>query len=377
VLVLHSEVGAIMSVAFRADHVGSLLRPPELLEARAVFAERRIPEDQLRAAEDLAIAEALRRQREIGLDVLSDGEMRRGSWLTDMAEAVEGFSEDRVMLEWKGPGGAAEATTARVAAAKLRKTRKLTALELPFLASHADGPFKVTLPAASNFMFSSYKPGVTDRVYPDRAALAADIVAIVRDEIRWLVGRGVDYIQFDAPYYSHYLDAGQRQRMRAEGLDPDAELRNAIAADNAAFAGLRRADITFALHVCRGNNQSRWYTEGAYDAVAEALFATFDVDRFLLEYDDERSGGFEPLRLVPKGKRVVLGLITTKQAALESSDLLRRRIDDAARYVPLEHLAISPQCGFASVARGNRLSVADQWRKLELVAQIAQTVWST
>jgi 5-methyltetrahydropteroyltriglutamate--homocysteine methyltransferase len=364
-----------MSVAYRADHVGSLLRPPELLEARAAFAERRIAEHQLRTAEDRAIADALRRQREIGLDVLSDGEMRRGSWLTDMAEAVEGFSDDRVLLEWKGPGGAAEATTARVAAAKLRKTRKLTAHELPFLASHAAGPFKVTLPAASNFMFSSFKPGVTDRVYPDRATLLADIVAIVQDEIRWLVEGGVTYIQFDAPYYSHYLDTRQRERMRAEGLDPDAELRNAIAGDNAAFSGMRRAGLTFALHVCRGNNQSRWYTEGAYDAVAEALFATLDVDRFLLEYDDERSGGFEPLRLVPKGKHVVLGLITTKQAALESSDLLRRRIDDAARYVPLEHLALSPQCGFASVARGNRLSADEQWRKLELVVHTAHSVW--
>jgi len=360
---------------YRADHVGSLLRPPELLEARAAFADGRLSEDQLRAAEDGAVADALRRQREIGLDVLSDGEMRRGSWLTDMAEAVEGFSEDRVMLEWKGPGGATEATTARVAAARLRKTRKLTAHELPFLASHATGPFKVTLPAPSNFMVSSYKPGVTDRVYPDRAALLADIVRIVLDEVQWLIEKGVTYIQFDAPYYSHYLDAGQRDRMRAAGREPDAELQQAIAGDNAAFTGLRREGITFALHVCRGNNQSRWYTEGAYDAVAEKLFTTLDVDRFLLEYDDERSGGFEPLRLVPAGKRVVLGLITTKRAALEPPDVLRRRIDDAARYVPLEHLAISPQCGFASVARGNALSADDQWRKLDLVVSTARQVW--
>jgi 5-methyltetrahydropteroyltriglutamate--homocysteine methyltransferase len=163
--------------------------------------------------------------------------------------------------------------------------------------------------------------------------------------------------------------------MHAEGREPDAELQQAIAGDNAAFAGLRRGDMTFALHVCRGNNQSRWYTEGAYDAVAEQLFTTLDVDRFLLEYDDERSGGFEPLRLVPQGKRLVLGLITTKQAALEPPDVLRRRIDEAARYVPLEQLAISPQCGFASVARGNVLSADDQWRKLELVVSTARNVW--
>jgi 5-methyltetrahydropteroyltriglutamate--homocysteine methyltransferase len=364
-----------MRVVHRAEQVGSLLRPPELLEARAAFADRRISGEQLRALEDRAVSDALRTQREIGLDILSDGEMRRGSWLTDMADSVDGFTEDRVLLEWKGPGGAAEATTARVAGAKLRKTRKLTALETPYLRAHAAAPFKITLPAPSNFMVSSYKPGVSDRVYPDRAALLDDIVAIVRDEIRWLIEEGVTYIQLDAPYYSHYLDPRQRERTRGQGLDPDEELSIAIAGDNATLAGMPRTDTTYALHVCRGNNQSRWYTEGAYDAVAEKLFATLDVDTFLLEYDDERSGGFEPLRLVPKGKNVVLGLITTKQAALESPDELRRRIDQAARYVPLEHLAISPQCGFASVARGNLLSVDDQWRKLRLVADTARRVW--
>ena len=364
-----------MPKVHRAEHVGSLLRPPQLLEARAAFAERRIPEAQLRALEDLAISDALRRQREIGLDILSDGELRRGSWLTDMADAVDGFTEDHIQLEWKGPGGAAEATTARVAGATLHKTRKLTAHETPFLNAHAAGPFKITLPAPSNFMVSSYKPGVSDRVYPDRAALLDDIVAIVQDEIRWLIEEGVTYIQLDAPYYSHYLDEGQRDRTRGQGRDPDAELASAIAGDNAAFAGMPRAGTTFALHVCRGNNQSRWYTEGAYDAVAEKLFGTLDADTFLLEYDDQRSGGFEPLRLVPKGKNVVLGLITTKRAVLESPDDLGHRIDTAAGYVPLEHLAISPQCGFASVARGNLLSADDQWRKLQLVADTARRVW--
>ncbi len=359
----------------RADHVGSLLRPAELLDARTAAAAGRLPEDQLRAIEDRAIAAALRRQRDIGLDVLTDGEMRRGSWLTVMADAVDGFVDDRIMLEWKGPGGAAEATTARVAGAKLRKTRPLTAHEAPFLGRYAGGRFKVTLPAPSNFIFSSFKAGVTDRVYPDRAALLDDLVDIVRDEVRWLVDRGVRDIQFDAPYYSHYLDRHQRERMQAAGVDPDAELARAIAGDNRAFAGLDRTGLTFALHVCRGNNQSRWYTEGAYDAIAETLFASLDVDRFLLEYDDERSGGFEPLRLVPPGRQVVLGLVTTKRPALESMNGLRRRIDEAARYVPLERLAISPQCGFASVARGNRLTPDEQWRKLELVVAVARATW--
>jgi 5-methyltetrahydropteroyltriglutamate--homocysteine methyltransferase len=254
--------------------------------------------------------------------------------------------------------------------------RKLTAFETPFLKAHAgEKPFKITLPAPSNFMVPGYKPGITDRVYPSRAALLADLVAIVRDEIEWLIAEGVPYIQFDAPYYSHYLDAHQRARLASQGVDADEVLEQAIAGDNAAFAGLSRANTTFALHVCRGNNQSRWYTEGAYDAIAEKLFGTLDVDTLLLEYDDARSGGFEPLRMVPKGKNVVLGLISTKQAALESPDDLRRRIDQAARYVPIEQLAISPQCGFASVAKGNLLTADEQWRKLQLVADVARAVW--
>jgi 5-methyltetrahydropteroyltriglutamate--homocysteine methyltransferase len=364
-----------MKTPYKAEQVGSLLRPTAVLDARKAFSDGRTGLEALRRVEDEAIAAALRRQREIGLEIVSDGEMRRGSWLTDMAEAVEGFVEDRVMLEWKGPGGQIEATTARVAGAKLHKARPLTAQEVPFLTRTAGGPFKITLPAPSNFMFASYKRGITDKVYADRAALLADLVQIIHDEILWLVQQGVSYIQFDAPYYSHYLDAGQRERFRQEGLDPDREFEAALAGDNAALRGIDRSQLTCALHVCRGNSRSRWYTEGAYDAVAEKLFGTLDVDTFLLEYDDERSGGFQPLRLVPSGKNVVLGLITTKHAALESGDALLRRIDEAARYVRMADLAISPQCGFASIAVGNLLSEDDQWRKLELVVDTARKVW--
>jgi len=281
------------------------------------------------------------------------------------------------MLEWKGPGGGEEASTANAVGGKLRKARKLTAHELPFLQRAAGRPFKITLPAPSNFMVASYKRGVTDKFYPTHADLLEDLVAIVRDEVEWLAAEGVSYIQFDAPYYSHYLDPRQRERMRAEGRDPDQELETGIAADNAAVAGAPRDRVTLALHVCRGNSRSRWYTEGGYDAIAEKLFQTINVDRFLLEYDTARAGGFEPLRLVPRGKTVVLGLITTKEARLESTDELGRRIDEAARYVPLENLALSPQCGFASVAAGNLLSIDDQWRKLALVAETARQIWQT
>ena len=249
-------------IPYRAEQVGSLLRPPELLDMRAAVSEGRATAEQLRAFEDRAIAEALRKQREIGLDILSDGEMRRGSWLTDMADAVDGFVPDSVALEWKGPGGGVEVSTARAAGGKLRKMRKLTAHETPFLKEHAGGPFKITLPAPSNFLVASYKPGITDKAYQSRAELLADVVEIVRDEIRWLVDEGgVTYIQFDAPYYSHYLDPRQRDRLRQAGIDPDRELENGIAGDNAAFRGIARDRVTYALHVCRGNSRSRWYSK--------------------------------------------------------------------------------------------------------------------
>jgi 5-methyltetrahydropteroyltriglutamate--homocysteine methyltransferase len=366
-----------MTNRYRAEQVGSLLRPPELLTARSAHAAGQISVEELRAIEDRAIVAALEKQRAIGLDVLSDGEMRRGSWLTDMADAVEGFVPEKVTLEWKGPGGGVEGSTAQAAGAKLRKVRKLTGHELPLLKQEAKGAFKVTLPAPSNFVLASYKPGVTDAFYPTHADLLRDLVGIVRDEVRWLVSEGARYIQFDAPYYSHYLDPHQRERLKAAGFDPDQELERAIAGDKAALHEVPRGKVSVALHVCRGNSRSRWYTEGGYDAIAEKLFGLLDVDAFLLEYDSERSGGFEPLRLVPRNKTVVLGLVTTKDAKLESQDELRRRIDEAARYIPLENLALSPQCGFASVAAGNLLTIDDQWRKLELVVETARKVWGS
>ncbi len=361
----------------RAEQVGSLLRPPELLAARAAFADGRMDLASLRAKEDDAIRSAVARQRAIGLDVLADGEMRRYSWLTGMADAVDGFIPDSVMLEWHGPGGGPEKTTAKIVGAKLSKRQMLTADEVPLMQS-LTGPFKITLPAPSNFVPTGFKPGVTDRFYKDRDALLSDLVAIVQDEIAWLVGQGVTYIQLDAPFYSHYLDPHHREAMKMAGADPDGEFEAAVAGDNASLAGLDRSlrqSVTIAVHICRGNSRSRWYTEGGYDAIAEKLFSRLDVDRFLLEYDTDRSGGFEPLRLVPRGKDVVLGLITTKEPALERQDDVRRRIDQAARYVPLDNLALSPQCGFASIAAGNLLSEDDQWKKLELVVSTARAVW--
>jgi 5-methyltetrahydropteroyltriglutamate--homocysteine methyltransferase len=366
---------AVMSSRLRAEQVGSLLRPPDLLEARSAHAEGRIDLTALRSREDAAIRQAVERQRDAGVDVYVDGEMRRASWLTGMADAVDGFEADSILLEWHGPGGGIEKTTAKIVGGRLRKRRMLTEHELPLLKAIGALPFKITLPAPSNFVPTGFKPGVTDRHYKDRDELLGDLVAIVRDEVRWLVSEGVTYIQLDAPFYSHYLDPQHRDAIRQAGGDPDADFEAAVAGDNAALADVAETDVTLAVHVCRGNSRSRWYTEGGYDAIAEKLFARLDVNRFLLEYDTGRSGSFEPLRLVPRGKDVVLGLVTTKEPRLEDQDDLRRRIDEAARYVPLEHLALSPQCGFASIAAGNLLSIDEQWRKLELVSRTARAVW--
>jgi 5-methyltetrahydropteroyltriglutamate--homocysteine methyltransferase len=366
---------AAMTTPYRAENVGSFLRPPALLRARLAHANRQLTLDQLRTAENRAILEVFEGQRGVGMPIFTDGELRRGSWLTDMADAVEGFVQDKVTLEWKGPGGGLEGSTAQVVGGKLRKARKMTAHELPLLKQSAPGPFKITLPSPSNFMVASYKRGITDRFYPSYDDLLHELVEFTRDEIRWLVSQGVTYIQFDAPYYSHYLDPVQRDHMQSLGFDPDEQFAKSIAADNAAFADAPRATVRRAAHICRGNSRSRWYTEGGYDAIAERLFGLLEVDAFLLEYDSERAGTFEPLRLVSRGKTVVLGLVTTKLPQLESQDDLLRRIDEATRYVRLEDLALSTQCGFASVAAGNLLSIADQWRKLALVVDTVGKVW--
>ena len=364
-----------MGPRYRAEQVGSLLRPPQLLAARIAHAEGRLTREELQSVEDSSIEAAVRKQRELGLQILTDGEMRRGSWLTDMAESVAGFVPDRVMLDWKGPGGGPEASSAVVAGAKLHKLRKLTGRELPLMKELANGQFKMTLPAPSNFMVTSYKPGITDRFYASHDEFLEDLVHIVHDEVRWLAAEGVRYIQFDAPYYSHYLDPNRREKMRSAGMDPDAEFQRGILSDNICLNAVARGNLTMGVHVCRGNSRSRWYAEGAYDALAEKLFGSLHADVFLLEYDSERAGGFEPLRFVPAGKTVVLGLVTTKTPKLEDSDELRRRIDAAARYISLDNLALSPQCGFASIAEGNLLSINDQWRKLELVVETARKVW--
>jgi 5-methyltetrahydropteroyltriglutamate--homocysteine methyltransferase len=361
---------------YRAEQVGSLLRPPELLRARQDFAARKITLEELGLVEDVGILDALEMQREVGIDVFTDGELRRGGWLTDLAEAVEGFVPERMPLTWhRGGREETELSIGNVVGGPLRPTRRITAHETSFLREHAPGPFKMTMPSPSVFMHIGYKPGLTDRFYPTRDDLLDALVDIIRGEIVALIDEGVPYIQLDNPQYAPYMDPQLREEMRGRGIDPDAAAREAVAADTRCLEGLAREGVTLALHVCRGNSKSRWLAEGGYDPIAEELFQKLPVNRFLLEYDSDRAGSFEPLRFVPPDKTVVLGLVTTKEPDLESQDDLQRRIDEAARYVPLERLALSPQCGFASVAAGNAISQDDERRKLELVVDTARKVW--
>lgn len=362
-----------MTTPYRADQVGSFLRPAELLEARTAGADPA----RLHAIEDRHVLRVLARQKELGFDVFTDGELRRRNFMSDFTDAVDGFDfGDAVARSWQGTAPAAVSSVTGIVTARVRQRRRLTAHELPFLQAHSPGAIKMTLPSATQFPAIAYKRGVTDRVYASHSALLWDVVAIVRDEVSALVADGVPYVQIDAPRYSYYVDPKWRAFIRDEmGMDPDAALDEAVRADNACLSGARRPGVTLAIHLCRGNNRSHWYAEGGYDPIAEKLFGSLDVDRFLLEYDDERSGTFEPLRFVPRGKTVVLGLVSSKRPALESREALVRRIEEASRYVPLEHLALSPQCGFASTMEGNLLTEDEQWAKLRLVVETAREVW--
>ena len=363
-----------MADLFRADHIGSFLRPPELLAAR-----RSATPERLRQIEDQHILRVLAKQKELGFLAATDGELRRRNFMSDFTDAVEGFDlGNAVGRSWQGGASAAApvSSVTGVVTSRLRQVRPLTGHELPFLKIHSPLPVKITLPSATQFPAISFQRGVTDKVYKDHSALLWDIVEIMKNELANLSVQGVTYIQIDAPRYSYYIDPQWRDWIKAElNIPPDIAFLEALRADNACFAAARGHGATLGIHLCRGNNRSHWYAQGGYDAIAEKLFNTLDVDRFLLEYDDDRSGTFEPLGFVPKGKTVVLGLVSSKTGGLEDPDTLARRIDEAARFVPIENLALSPQCGFASTAEGNLLSEDEQWAKLQLVADTVRRVW--
>jgi 5-methyltetrahydropteroyltriglutamate--homocysteine methyltransferase len=366
-----------MSAPYRADHVGSFLRPPELLEARRTAAQ---DPERLRSIEDRDIQRVLAKQKELGFEIYTDGEFRRRNFMSDFTDAVEGFDlGDAVARSWKAglEKDAPVSSVTGIVTRKLRAIEPLTGRELNFLKKHSPGNIKMTLPSATQFPAIAFKRGVTDKVYKDHSQLLWDIVDIMKTELARLSSEGVKYIQIDAPRYSYFMDPKWREWIRTEmNIAPDALLDESIRADNACFAAAKRPGVTLAMHLCRGNNRSHWYAEGGYDAIAEKLFAAMAVDRFLLEYDDDRSGTFEPLRLVPRDRTVVLGLISSKKPQLENADDITHRIHEAARFFPLENLALSPQCGFASTMEGNLLTEEEQWAKLRLVADIARRVWS-
>lgn len=364
-----------MAARYRADHIGSLLRPAELLQARNANSDTA----QLRALEDTHILRVIERQKELGFKIFTDGEFRRGNFMSDFNDAVEGIDEGvAVARTWQtgaGPSPRPSMVPGTVVG-KIKQTRRLTGHEFAFLKQHSPGDVKVTLPTVNQFPAIYYKKGISDKVYPTYSDFLSDIVPIIKAEIQALVGDGAQYVQIDAPRYSYYIDPKWRGYVKIEmGLDPDAALDEAIRADNDCLEGAKRPGVTLAIHLCRGNNRSQWYAEGGYDAIAEKLFGRLNVDAFLLEYESERAGSFEPLRFVPRGKTVVLGLVSSKLPQLESQDQLAKRIDEASQYVPLENLALSPQCGFASTMEGNLLGEAEQWQKLKLVVDTAKSVW--
>jgi len=369
---------------FRADHVGSLLRPPELLQAREELEAGRLSAEELRAAEDEAIRAAVRMQEDVGLQSATDGEFRRRSWLEDFvfqlggvvpagsssaARASAAQTPGRIDL-----GTAGSATLLRVED-RVHLSHTIFAEDFEALAAMTTTSTpKLTIPSPSMVHYRGGRAAIDEDVYPDLDEFWIDLSAAYAAEIRGLAELGCTYLQLDDTSLAYVNDPQQREHVARIGGDPERQHLTYIRQLNAALAG-RPGHVTVTTHLCRGNLRSSWMAEGSYDFVAEPLFSELQVDGFFLEYDDERSGGFEPLRFVPKGKVVVLGLVTSKFGELEDKDLLKRRIEEASRFVDLDQLCLSPQCGFASVLEGNQLTYEQQVAKLRLVVETAREVW--
>jgi len=364
---------------FRADHVGSLLRPAGLLADRAAFAAGRIPAEQLRAAEDEAIAGVVKMQAGVGLQAVTDGEFRRASWHMDFIYQIGGIGKapGNIAVQFHNAQGDIEFTPAAIHVdRKISMDHTIFGDDFRYLQSVAGRSVvpKLTVPSP-NMVHYRGGPAAIDRgVYPDTGEFWADLAAAYADEVAALAGLGCAYLQFDDTSLAYLNDPVQRAAIAARGEDAEHLHLRYIAQVNAALAG-RPDGLAVTTHLCRGNFRSSWAASGGYDFVAEALFGELAVDGFFLEYDDERSGDFAPLRFVPPGKMVVLGLVTTKSGALEHADDLKRRIGEAARYVPLEQLCLSPQCGFSSTVEGNVLSYDEQVAKLDLIVKVAADIW--
>jgi 5-methyltetrahydropteroyltriglutamate--homocysteine methyltransferase len=371
--------GARVRPPFRADHVGSLLRPQRLLQARDEHAAGRLGADALREIEDESIREIVRKQEEIGLQSATDGEFRRASWHMDFIYQLDGITKEagHIAVKFHNEQGDIEFTPAALHVdGKLGVSKTIFGDAFEFLRQTVTKNVpKLTIPSPSMVHYRGGRAAVDPRVYPDIDEFWADLVAAYREEVRGLGELGCTYLQFDDTSLAYMNDPHQRDYIASIGGDPERQHVEYIRHINEALAE-RPGGMSVTTHMCRGNFRSAWAAEGSYDFVAEALLNELDVDGFFMEWDDERSGGFEPLRFLPKGsKQVVLGLVTTKRGALESKDELKRRIEEAARFAPLEQLCLSPQCGFSSTVEGNLLSEDEQWAKLRLIVEVAQEVW--
>lgn len=357
---------------YRSDVVGSLLRPQYLKEARELYSAGKLTDADFKQVEDRAVDEAVDTQIRAGVEVLTDGEVRRYAFYGHLIDAVEGFDKyGGWAIPFRDEKGEQLVQPRPVVVSKLRRKRPLCAEEFTYVRARTKHPAKTTMISAQQAAayYDSKKSG---GAYATVDAYLADLVDILRDEVAELIRLGCTYIQIDSPQYTALLDSELREGYRKRGNDPDRLLDLSIEMDNAVIGD--HPGITFGLHLCRGNNQSKFYASGDYGPITR-IFRNTQFQRFLLEYDDERSGGFEPLRQVPQDRTVVLGLVSSKKPDLESQDELKTRIEAAAAYVPLERLALSPQCGFASTLEGNLVTAADQEAKLRLVADTAQAVW--
>jgi 5-methyltetrahydropteroyltriglutamate--homocysteine methyltransferase len=359
-------------MAYHSEVIGSLLRPSYLVDARKQFESGQLSAADFKVIEDRAVNEAIALQEEAGIDVITDGELRRYAFFGHLVEALDGFDKfGGWAIPFRDETGEQLIFKRPVVVERLRWRRSMCSEEWVYLRSRKSHIGKVTMISAQQAA-AYYDPEKSRSAYATRDAYLADIVDFSRREVGELVRLGCTYIQIDAPQYAALLDPDMREGYRQRGSDPDKLIDVCIEMDKAIISG--HPGVTFGMHICRGNNQSKFYARGDYEPIAR-IFSQTRFQRFLLEYDDERSGGFEPLRHVPEDRFVVLGLVTTKKPRLESSDELRRRFEEAARLIPLERLALSPQCGFASTMEGNRISLEDQRRKLELVAKTAREVW--
>jgi 5-methyltetrahydropteroyltriglutamate--homocysteine methyltransferase len=359
-----------MTPPFRAEHIGSLLRPPELRAAR-----HNSSEEALREIEDRFIDEAILGQEKVGLEPITDGEFRRSIYFGHFARAVEGFTEMEASSVFKDAQGRELRYLTPVVTGKLERKRGIATEELAYVQKRTKRTPKVTLPSPESQHFFRFREGISDSVYPDLDEFFEDVARVYREELTDLAQRGATYVQLDSVSLPLLCDPTHRQAFRARGYDPRRFVSRYVDLFNDAVRARPEA-LTLGVHFCRGNNQGKWLGEGGYDAVAEEVFSRLDADALFLEYDTERAGGFSPLQHVSRNKHVVLGLVSTKTSALESEDELMRRVDEASRFVPLERLSLSPQCGFASTEAGNPLTPDDQWRKLDRVVRTASRIWS-